>query len=413
MRGWKGVFAALFMCSWAGNQFSPLLLMYKEVRGYSTIEVNAFLGVYVLGLAPALLLAGALSDRYGRRPVMLAGTVSALLTSAVLELGTFGPTAIYVGRLLAGVTVGTAMAVGTSWLKELSQPPFDAAADAGAGARRASIAFTLGSALGALVAGALAQWGPIPEVLPYLPHLLISVPLLFLIPRIPETCADGDRSLTLRQMLHLPVASDRRFSRVVAVTAPWIFAVAALSYGYVPVLLQQQTAGYGVAYATLLTVVALTVSALIQPVAKRLDSTSSARGLTVALILLTASVASVGVVAALRSPVLGVGSAVLSGAGIGIALSTGLLEVQRIAGQRHLAGLTGLFYALAYLGFLTPTAMAAVAPVFPTGELFIALVVLGIGCLAIVGIHSRKYLPSHATTIGGGVAAPHSSREAA
>lgn len=393
MRSWKGVFAALFMCSWAGNQFSPLLLMYKEVRGYSTIEVNAFLGVYVLGLAPALLLAGALSDRYGRRPLMLAATITALLTSAVLELGTFGPTAIYVGRLLAGITVGTAMAVGTSWLKELSQAPYDAVADAGAGARRASIAFTLGSALGALVAGGLAQWGPAPEVLPYLPHLIATIPLLFCIVRVPETRTDGDRSLTIRQMLHLPVASHRRFRRVVAVTAPWIFGVAALAYGYVPVLLQQQTAGYGVAYATVLTVVALTVSALIQPIAKRLDSTSSARGLTVALILLTSSVAAVGIVAAVGSPALGVLAAVLSGAGIGIALSTGLLEVQRIAGTRHLAGLTGLFYALAYLGFLTPTAMAAIAPIIPIGELFIALVTLGVGCLIVVGIHSRKHLP--------------------
>jgi hypothetical protein len=35
MRGWKGVLGALFVCSWAGNQFSPLLLMYEDVHGYS------------------------------------------------------------------------------------------------------------------------------------------------------------------------------------------------------------------------------------------------------------------------------------------------------------------------------------------------------------------------------------------
>lgn len=393
MRDWKGVFAALFMCSWAGNQFSPLLLMYKEVRGYATVEVNAFLGVYVLGLGPALLVAGALSDRYGRRPLMQVAVITALLTSAVLSLGTFGPVAIYIGRLLAGITVGTAMAVGTSWLKELSQTPFDPTADNGAGARRASVAFTLGSALGALVAGGLAQWAPMPEVIPYLPHILGTIPLLLLIRRVPETVSLGEESITLRGQLRIPHASHRRFLWVVAVAAPWIFGVAALSYGYVPVLLQQQVAGYGVAYATALTAVALTVSALVQPVAKRLDSHSSARGLTVALTLMTASVAFMEIVVAIGSPALGVAAAALSGAGIGIALSAGLLEVQRIAGPRHLAGLTGLFYALAYLGFLAPTFMAAIAPVVPTETLFTALVTLGTLCVATLLLNYRRHLP--------------------
>lgn len=331
------------MCSWAGNQFSPLLLMYKEVEGYSAVEVNAFLGVYVVGLVPSLLLAGAFSDRYGRRPIMIAGTITALLTSAVLCLGIYGPTAIYVGRMLASVTVGTAMAVGTSWIKELSQAPFDPQADAGAVARRASVAFTVGSALGAMAAGALAQWGPAPEVLPYLPHLLVILPTLLIVRRLPETRQSEDPTISLRGQVRIPHASHRRFRGLVAVGAPWIFGVAALSYGYVPVLLQRQPAGYGVAYATLLTVTALTVSALVQPAAKWLDSTDSARGTIASLILMTISVVCVAIVAAIGAPLLGVATAIVAGAGIGVALTTGLLEVQRVAGPRHLAGLTGLF----------------------------------------------------------------------
>jgi MFS family permease len=101
MRPWKSAFAAQFVCSWAGNQFSPLLLMYKDVEGYTAVTVNAFLGVYVLGLAPAFMVAGALSDRHGRRPVILAAILFALATSAVLALGVFGSVPIYLGRLLA------------------------------------------------------------------------------------------------------------------------------------------------------------------------------------------------------------------------------------------------------------------------------------------------------------------------
>ena len=388
------MFGTLFVCSWAGNQFSPLLLMYEDVHGYSAVTVDAFLGVYVLGLAPALLVAGALSDRHGRRPVMFAGTLFALATSAVLAFGHFGPIPVYAGRLLAGITVGTAMAVGTSWLKELSQAPFDLDADRGSGARRASLAFTLGSGGGALVAGALAQWGPWREVLPYLVHLAVAIPFVVLVRRIPETATNGGVRGPLREQLRVPAAAHRRFRRVVLVTAPWIFGSAALAYGYVPVLLEEETRGLGVAYATLLTVVALGVAAIVQPAAKRLDSVSGARGLSVAVGTLTLAVAAVGGVAATGSLVFGVVAAALAGVGIGTGLSSGLLEVQRIAGPRDLAGLTGVFYAVAYAGFLAPTVMAAITPPFTTVQLFVALVVLGVLCTVVVLVNYRKHLPA-------------------
>jgi hypothetical protein len=210
---------------------------------------------------------------------------------------------------------------------------------------------------------------------------------------VAETQPHRSASVAFREQLRLPAASHRRFRLVVVVAAPWILGTAALSYGYVPVLLREQTHGLGVAYATLLTVLALGVSAAVQPLTKRLDSADSARGLTVALVALTFSIAGIGLVAATGSPALGVVAAALSGVGIGIAMSTGLLEVQRIAGTRHLAGLTGLSYATAYLGFLLPTTMAALTPPFTTSQLFGALVVLGIGCTAVLVINSRKHLP--------------------
>ncbi len=390
-RAWVGAFGALFVCSWAGNQFSPLLLMYQNARGYSTLTVNAFLGVYVLGLAPTLVLAGTLSNRFGRRAVMGAGVLLAVLASAVLSLGALGTAPIYVGRLLSGMAVGTGTAVGTTWIKELSQGTHDPSADPGAGARRAAVAFSLGSGLGALVAGSLAQWGPWPEVLPFLLHLGVTVPFLAIVARIPET--SGGTGIPLRGQLWPHSFSHRRFLLVVLVTAPWIFGVAALAYGYTPVLLKSETHGLGIAYATLLTVVALGIAAAVQPVAKRLDSVSSARGITVAVVVLIVSVASIGVAVQTASPWLGVAAAALSGVGIGTALSTGLLEVQRIAGPAELAGLTGVFYAAGYVGFLLPAAMAAMTPLVTVAQLFAALVVLGSVSTAVVLANYRRHLP--------------------
>ncbi|WP_186296289.1 MFS transporter [Mycobacterium tilburgii] len=95
------------------------------------VVVNALLGTYVVGLIPALLVAGRLSDRIGRKPVMLVGVLSALSGSSLLALGNFGLLLLAAERLLSGVGVGIAMTVGASWLTELSRPPFDLRAGEG------------------------------------------------------------------------------------------------------------------------------------------------------------------------------------------------------------------------------------------------------------------------------------------
>lgn len=394
-RPWLVVFGAIFVCSWCGNQFSPLLLLYKEEQHFSSVTVNSFLGVYVLGLAPALLVAGALSDRHGRRPVMLAGIVTALAASAALSLSGLGIATIYGGRLLAGVTVGIAMSVGTSWVKELSQAPHDLAADGGSGARRSSLAFTLGSAAGALVAGAIAQFaGAVGEWLPFVLHILLTVPFLRWVSRLPETSITGGEAGSVWAQLRVPAASHRRFRRVVLVAAPWIFAAAAIAYGYLPVLLSDRTGEWGLGYATLLCVVALGAASLVQPLAKKVDTVASARGLVVCLVVMVVGFAVLTLSVSTGSLVVGLVSAAVLGCGMGIGLVSGLLEVQRIASPRDLAGLTGVFYAVAYAGFLAPTLLAAITPPFTTVLLLMAVAVLAVVSVVVVLVSSRRHLPA-------------------
>lgn len=391
---WVAVWGAVFVCSWGGNQFSPLLLMYEESAHYSSLLVNVFLGVYVLGLAPALLVAGSLSDRHGRRPLMLAGIVSAVVGSGLLAFGPLGAGFLMAGRLFSGVTVGIAMAVGNSWVKELSQGRFDPSADAGSGARRASLAFTLGSASGALVAGLIAQWGPIPEVLPFLVHICVAVPFAVIVWRTPETSRSGGLPGPWWKQLAVPSAGHRRFTRVVLVAAPWIFGSAAIGYGYLPTKLAGATGTWGLVFATAATVVALGVSSAVQPLAGRVTSLLSARGLLTAVALMTAGIAVVVVAVQLQSVAIGLVANVVIGLGIGLALVSSLLEVQRIAGTRDLAGLTGVFYAAAYAGFLAPAVIAAVANVVAVPT--ILWVVVGLGVLSWVAIlvSSRKHIPA-------------------
>jgi hypothetical protein len=102
------------------------------------------------------------------------------------------------------------------------------------------------------------------------------------------------------------------------------------------------------------------------------------------------------VVADVGSPWLGLLDAVLLGAAYGIAMVSGLLEIQRITapnGVADLAGLTGVYYAAAYAGFLLPSALATVAGIAPYTALLSVVALITLGCTAAVLVSSRAHLP--------------------
>jgi MFS family permease len=389
---WWLVAAAMFSCAWAGNQFTPLLIMYRQLGGYSSVTVDAFLGAYVVGLAPGLLIGGPLSDRHGRGPVMWAGTALAAVGSLVLATGPLGELPLYLGRFLSGIAVGVAMAVGSSWLKELASPAYEPGAGSGAGARRASVSLTAGFAAGAAVAGILAQWAPWPMVLPYVVHVVINVPCLMLLGRVPQP-AVARATGSLWSDLRVPAASHRRFRWVVLPLAPWVFGAAGIAYAVAPQLEANRVGHWQLAYATLLTVVTLTTGVAVQPLAKRLDSTSTARGGISALALVALGVLINAVNAQPRSPWVALGGAIVLGAGYSIALVSGLLEIQRLATARDLAGLTGVYYAISYLGFLLPAALALASTAVPYTISLLIVAVIAVGCLAVITARSRAHLP--------------------
>jgi hypothetical protein len=391
-RSWAGIWGAVFVMSWGGNQFSPLLVMYEDRAHYTAVDVNIFLGVYVLGLAPALLIASSLSDRHGRKRVMFFGLLAGIVGSGLLAFGGLGPAPLAIGRLFAGFAVGSAVAVGGSWIKELSQPPFDLSASASSGARRSSLAFTLGSGGGALVAGLLAQWAPLPEILPFLVHIVIAVPFLVIVARSPETQTSGGLAGAWWRQLKVPSAGHRRFTRIVAVAAPWCFISVSLSYGYLPTQLRGVTGQWGLVFATAATVVALGLSSIIQPLGRRVHSVSSARALWLSILVMALGIAGVAIAVMAQSVLIGLIANAVVGIGMGTALISCLLEVQQIAGARDLAGLTGVFYAVAYAGFLAPAVIAALTGLVASVTLL--WIVVGLGALSAVWIfaQSRRHI---------------------
>src|SRR5690242_18714747 len=121
---WVRAGAALFGAAWGSNQFTPMLLVYRQQMGLSTGTLEALFGVYALGLIPGLLIAGPVSDARGRRPVIIASATLSLAGTLALILADHGLTPLYTGRFLIGLGSGAAFGAGTAWLRELSRPPF-------------------------------------------------------------------------------------------------------------------------------------------------------------------------------------------------------------------------------------------------------------------------------------------------
>ncbi|WLP92498.1 MFS transporter [Gordonia sp. NB41Y] len=358
---WPAVALAVFASAWGGNEFTPLLVMYRHTGNFSAVLVDTLLFLYVLGIVPALLIGGPLSDRIGRRPLMLPAPIIAAAGSVLLALGSDTVALLVVGRVLSGIALGLSMAVGGSWITELSIRDGDKAA---AGAKRGAMSLTAGFGVGAGVAAVLAQWAPWPTVLSYLVNIVIAGVAVVLIMRVPETRPRATDPGRLIDDLKIPSARHRRFLTVVLPVAPWVFGACASAYAIIPALMAARTAGAPIAFAGLCCVVGLTAGFGIQSVGRRIDRPDGNRGVVVALITLALGMALAAVAAHLLTVWMSLVAAAVLGCGYGMAMISGLLEVQRIAvssGNDDLAGLTAVFYGVTYLGFAVPAVLAWIA----------------------------------------------------
>jgi MFS family permease len=378
---WLRAGAALFGAAWGSNQFTPMLLVYHGQLGLSTGTLEALFGVYALGLIPGLLVAGPVSDARGRRPVIVASAVFSLAGTLALVVAGHSVAPLFVGRFLTGVGSGAAFGAGTAWLRELSRPPFGDATDHGA-ARRGAVAMTFGFAAGPLVSGLLAQWAGDPRVVPYLPHLLLMLAVLAVVPGAPETVVRGGAGAIGRA---LPSLRQPRFYRVVAPMAPWVFAAPAVAFALLPTVVGAANATDGIALTAAVATATALAGVLIQPVARRLDAHAAGnRAATVGLAVMVVGLVLSAVTAHAQQTWLLVPSSIVLGTGYGLCLVAGLVEVQRLAHPEALAGLTAIYYVLTYLGFAVPYLLALAAHV--TGYPTLLLITAGLALVTAVWV---------------------------
>lgn len=360
LRDWARAALAMFAVGWGANQYAPLLTMYKTELGLGQDDVTAMFAIYIVGLIPALVLAGRWSDAHGRLVLMRPVLVLSLVATVLMLLAPHDPLWLYLGRFLAGVASGAAFGPGAAWIRELS-----AAAPPGAGARRAATAVSGGFGLSALAAGILGEFLPAPELTPYMPHLVLGVVAMVVAWNAPDPFVP--RQGTLRAPLIPAGARRRRFALGVAPWAPLVFGCASMSFIVLAGLLGGD-AGMPVLYAGVLAGLTLGAGVVVQPAARRLASAAAPWRVPVAGLVAAAvgMAAGAGLVAASDLPLRALAMlpvAVVLGAGYGTLLVGGLVEVELQSGPEEHAGMVAVFYVLAYLGMATPYAIAAVTPI--------------------------------------------------
>jgi hypothetical protein len=377
---WMPIAGVLLGAGWGSNQFTPMLLVYHARLGLSTSTLEALFGAYAAGLIPGLFLAGFWSDTRGRRGVGVAATGLSLAGTASLIAGGHALGLLFLGRLLAGLGSGAAFGAGTAWLRE-ALVTFNGATPAEV-SRRAAIAMTTGFALGPLVAGVLAQWAPAPTVVPYLPHVVLTVAVLAALIGAPETITPTE---SRRRPGRLPAASARRFRRFVVPVAIWVFVAPAVAFALLPSVVGAGQEPSGVALTAVITSMTALAGVLIQPFARRLEASNlRSAGALVGLLVLAGGLALAALAAAVDETWVLVPCAIVLGSAYGLCLVAGLHEVQRLAPEGSLGALTASYYAVAYIGFASPFLFALAANV--AGYPFLLLVASGLAIVTAIVI---------------------------
>jgi MFS family permease len=195
---------------------TPLYGLYEQRDHFSSLIVTVVYAVYAVGVIASLFLAGHLSDRFGRKRILIPALLIDVVSAGIFIL--FPSLAgLLIARVVNGVSVGLTTATATSYLLDLHRrhrPEADT--------RRADVvaaAANLGGiGFGPLVSGFLLQYAGNPLRLSYYGFGIVLVVLAGLLSLIPETVTPPDPMPRYRPQT-VAVPADARVVFFAAVAA--------------------------------------------------------------------------------------------------------------------------------------------------------------------------------------------------
>ncbi|AZS45177.1 Multidrug transporter MdfA [Microbacterium oleivorans] len=350
---------------------TPLYALYQERDGFPTFLITVMFSAYSVGVMISLYLAGHLSDRIGRRPLILAATAIEIVAAVMFVLwqDTGG---LVASRLVAGLGIGILTASATAHLADLHRahrpdsPAFAATV--------AGIANMGGLALGPLVGGLFAEFAPAPLVLPYVVFLLAFLGLGFAYALVPETVERPAERFRYRpQRVRIP-ADGRRAYWAAGIAAFAAFAVTGLFGSVAPTFLARILGQTDHLLAGAVTFSVFGAAAAAQVVFARLTMRDQLR---VGIGAMITGLLLLGAADLLGSGLLFVAGGVVAGAGVGLLFRGALAIAGSLSEPRTRSEITSGIFLLAFAGMtVPPLAVGAALLVVPIVPVFLAFVVL-------------------------------------
>src|SRR6516225_3522037 len=184
---------------------SPLYRTYSVLWHFSPLTLTLIYATYAFGVLASLLLVGGVSDKVGRRPVLLVA-LAGLMAATVLFIVADSAAWLFAARAIQGVFTGAALSAASAALLDL-HPRRDPAA---AGLANGTAA-TAGIGLGILVSSSLVRIGWEPRVLPYAVLLVLAAIAFAGVYWMPEPVAERSGFRLIVQRPRVPTVVRPQF----------------------------------------------------------------------------------------------------------------------------------------------------------------------------------------------------------
>ncbi len=329
---------ALCVITTGVNLQAPLYATYARQDGYGLTATTIAFSCYVAGVMPVLLALGGLSDRIGRRNVMLISVVlSAMSTGLMLahpHIESLG-----LARFVLGVGTALMSATATAYMIELVD-----AAEATSAANWVTASTSIGFGLGPALTSLCLLFNETVSPPSFILHLAGTAVAAAMVIALPDTSTEHASSRS--PMLRLPYFTREGSWYGGAILLCWA------TTGLVISVLPSVLARHGLSkYSGLSAMLAISCGLLFQPWARRLDPTRSTR-LGILVLLPAYALLAWGAWSGSLTGVL-IGSFLVSSACYGFVYLGGLAGAVSAGGSEKTRA-SAAFFLMAYIGFSIP-----------------------------------------------------------
>ena len=373
--------AGIFVVAYGTNVSTPFLVEYRRRLDLTQSATVAIFVVYVIGIIAALLLAGPLSDRFGRRPIVLPMTTLSGVASLVMIAGRDELIWLLVGRFMLGAVSGAVLGVGTAWLLELYGPGEEQRA-----AVRTTVVTFAGFGIGPVISAFTYWLLPGPLVFAFAVHAVAALVVIAVMLRIPETHrAEPERRV--RISLGVPPMARRAFVVVIVPAAMWVFAFPSAGFALFPVLVSDSISVSDVAVAAAAGALTAWSGIMSRPLVIRIGPRAAlpigmAMGTVGYVAGTVAFAANLWPLVLIAAPLLGAASGTITVACLSL--------VGVMASDDRRGSLTSSFYLLAYPGMAMPLLITTLAELSSTSGVLVGVSIVAAGCGVLVSVASRR-----------------------